>query len=196
VADLTLDTIDAYLDTLVGLHAPDERYVELLMPAAIEPPENRAAARQAAPITLHDGTVVRPWSSCALLVRAVWRLLGVQHPILAAPYRSGHAVSDVETIARDLGAWHEPDDPTTPTPLAAVLVGDVGHEHVYLARTLDPLHGAGMHVTSLDGGQGPNGCAIETRARLWPSWSDRWRDVNDLGLGRPVRGWADTGRML
>ena len=194
--DLTLDTLDDFLDTLNGLHAPDPRDVDLLMPREVETDANRAAARLAAPVTLPSGVVLKPCSSCALLVRAVWRLLGCAHPSLAAPSRSGHAVSDVIEIAQAAGAWHELDDGATPGPFAAVLVGEVGHEHFYLVRTLDPTHGDGMRVASTDGGQGPHSCAIEARTRTWPSWSDRWRDLNDLGCDRPVRGWADTAKVL
>ena len=90
--------------------APSPAYVELLMPASIETPANRAAARLAAPYSA-GGHTIRPWSSCALFARALWRLAGSAHPILAAPYRVGHAVSDVIEIARDRAAWHEPDEP-------------------------------------------------------------------------------------
>ena len=192
--DLTLDTLDDFLDTLVGLHAPQPAYVDLLMPRELEPDANRAAARLAEPVPLPDGKLLKPWSSCALLVRSVWRLLGCEHPILRAPYRNQHAVSDVIEIAQAAGAWHDADDGDRIEPgrFAAVLVGEVGHEHFYLVRTLDALHGDGMRVTSIDGGQGSNSCAIAARTRLWPSWSDRWRDVNDLNVNRPVRGWADT----
>ena len=50
-------------------------------------------------------------------------------------------------------------------------------------------------VESVDGGQGLHGAAIERRTRLWPSWASEWRDVNDLGADRPVRGWADSLRV-
>ena len=190
------DQIVALALSFDGLAAPHPRYVELLMPAAIETDANRAAARLSAPVRLQSGAVLRPWSSCALLVRAVWRLAGCAHPILAAPYRIGRAVSDVIEIARDAGAWHEPDEPLEPGPGDVVIVGDPGHEHVLIATSVVPRFGEGSaDVESIDGGQGPYGCAIARRTRFWPAWSDRWRDINDLGIDRPVRGWADTMRV-
>lgn len=178
-----------------GLAAPHPRYVELLMPAAIETPANRAAARLAAPYSA-SGHVVRPWSSCALFARALWRLAGSAHPILATPYRVGHAVSDVIEVATDAGAWHEPDEPVQPDAGDVVLVGDPGHEHVLVVTSVAPRFGEGSaDVESIDGGQGPYSCAIARRTRHWPAWATAWRDVNDLGSDRPVRGWAETGRV-
>ena len=189
------DQIVALALSFDGLAAPHPRYVELLMPAAIETPANRSAARLAAPYTA-GGRLIRPWSSCGLFARAVWRLAGCAHPILAAPYRIGRAVSDVIEIARDAGAWHEPDEPLEPGPGDVVIVGDPGHEHVLIATSVVPRFGEGSaDVESIDGGQGPYGCAIARRTRFWPAWSDRWRDINDLGIDRPVRGWADTMRV-
>lgn len=179
---LTLDTLDDYLATLDGLRYPDPRYITLLMPAPLEPAANRAA--------------LAGQSSCALLARAIWRELGCAHPILAAPYRIGHAVSDVVQIALDAGAWHEPEDDGYPGPGDVLLVGDPGHEHVAIVRTVDLIHGDGIRVESIDGGQGMRGAGIERRTRLWPSWATSWRDVNDLGLDRPVRGWAETARVV
>ncbi len=178
-----------------GLRAPEPAYVELLMPARVETPANLAAARLAAPYSA-GGHTIRPWSSCALFVRSLWRLAGCDHPILAQPYRTGHAVSDVIEIARDAGAWHEPDEPVQPEPGDVVLVGDPGHEHVLVVTSVTPRFGEGSaDVESIDGGQGPNACAIARRTRTWPAWATAWRDVNDLGSDRPVRGWAETGKV-
>lgn len=178
----TRDDVVAFVAPLAGLRWPSPQYIELLMPAAIEPEANRQA--------------LSGQSSCALLARAVWRELGCAHPLLRQPYRIGHAVGDVVQVATDLGAWHAPGDGETPSPGDVLLVGDVGHEHVAVLTALDATHGDGMHVASVDGGQGPHGAGIEARARVWPSWSSSWRDVTDLGADRPVRGWADSSRVL
>lgn len=177
---MTRDDVVSLASSFVGLRWPDPSYVELLMPRALEPQANRAA------LVLQ--------SSCALLVRALWRQLGCAHPILASPYRVGHAVSDVVAIASAAHAWHGTDG--TPGPGDVVLVGEVGHEHVYVVTSLEATHGDGMHVCSVDGGQGPHSTAIEARRRVWPSWSSSWRDVNDIGSDRPVRGWAETMRIV
>ena len=176
---VTRDDVVSLALSCDGWRWPDLRYVEFLMPAAIESAATRAALAN--------------MSSCALFVRALWRHLGCAHPILAAPYRVGHAVSDVIQIARDAGAWHGTEG--TPGLGDVVLVGKEGHEHVYVVTGLDATHGDGMHVESVDGGQGLHGAAIERRTRLWPTWADRWRDVNDLGSDRPVRGWAESLRV-
>lgn len=191
------DQIVALALSFDGLAAPSPAYVELLMPAAVETPANRAAARLPAPVRLRGGAMLRPWSSCGLFARAVWRLAGCAHPILARPYRVGHAVSDVIEIARDAGAWHEPDEPLEPGPGDVVVVGDPGHEHVLVVASVAPRFGEGSaDVESIDGGQGLHGCGIARRTRFWPSWATDWRDVNDLGCDRPVRGWADSMRVV
>lgn len=191
------DQIVALALSFDGLRAPDPRYVELLMPAAIETDANRAAARLSAPVRLQSGATLRPWSSCGLFARSLWRLAGCAHPILAAPYRIGRAVSDVIEIARDAGAWHEPDEPVEPEAGDVVIVGDPGHEHVLVVTSVTPRFGEGAaDATSIDGGQGAYGCAIARRTRFWPAWASAWRDINDLGIDRPVRGWAETMRVV
>lgn len=42
-------------------------------------------------------------SSCGLFVRGLWRVLGVQHPILSSSYNCS-AISDILSIARNKGA--------------------------------------------------------------------------------------------
>ncbi len=68
-------------------------------------------------------------SGCALVVRGMWRALGLQHPILRVPYRTGRAVADLVEIAVGAGALLEARD-----ELPAMYEGDVvivggGHEH-------------------------------------------------------------------
>ena len=168
-----------------GLRYPDPRYVDLLMPAGIEPPANRAA--------------LAGQSSCALLVRALLRACGCTHPFLLRPYRVGRAVSDVIQIARDAGAWHEPGDAERPAAGDAVIVGAPGHEHAYVVTAVRS-HAPGWRVDSIDGGQGAHGAGIAARTRSWPDWAREWVDVVDAGAGapemaRPVRGWADVGLL-
>lgn len=100
-------------------------------------------------------------SGCALVVRGLWRRLGVHHPILLAPYRTGRAVSDLVEIAGASHALVEVRD-----RLPALHEGDVvivgggpaygGPEHVWTA--LD-VTGQGYPdettalIRGLDGGQ-------------------------------------------
>lgn len=184
---MTPDDVVDLVTPLAGLRWPDWRYQDLLMPADLEPAANRLA--------------LAGQSSCALLARAAWRLLGCAHPILTRPYRVGRAVSDVVEIARDAGAWHDATDPGRPEVGDVVLVGEDGHEHVYLVTALYGLPGEGWRVHSVDGGQGYRGAGILARTRTWPSWADRWWDVVDPeplapALTRPVRGWAETARVV
>lgn len=190
------DQIVALALSFDGLRAPSPAYVELLMPAAVETDANRAAARLATPVRLPSGAMLRPWSSCGLFARALWRLAGCSHPILARPYRVQHAVSDVIDIARDLGALHTPDEPLEPGPGDVVIVGAAGHEHVLVATSVVPRFGEGhADVESIDGGQGLYSCGIARRTRTWENWATAWQDVNDLGLRRPVRWWAETAKV-
>lgn len=114
--------------------------------------------------TLSESYFAAPETSgCALVVRGLWRLSGLDHPILAMPYRIGHAVSDVIEIARTFGAWH-------PAPLGSRRpeVGDVvvigGPEHVLTVTAVD-----GDWYTSVDGGQRDDKGqqAIAARVRRW-----------------------------
>lgn len=192
------DQIVALALSLDGLAAPDPRYVDLLMPAAIEPSANRAEARRETPLTLPGGRVVQPWSSCALLVRAMWRECGCAHPILLRPYRSGRAMADLVEIARDAGALRDPRDPGQPAAGDAVIVGDATHLHAYLVTAVRD-HAPGYRVDSIDGGQ-RGGTAIAARTRSWPGWSREWVDVVDAGAGapglaRPVYRWVDAGAL-
>ncbi|KYF64484.1 hypothetical protein [Sorangium cellulosum] len=99
-------------------------------------------------------------SGCALVVRGMWRALGLQHPILRAPYRTGRAVADLVEIARGAEALLEARD-----GLPALHGGDVvlvggpgygGPEHVWtvLDATGQDYPERGTHlIWGLDGGQ-------------------------------------------
>jgi hypothetical protein len=73
-------------------------------------------------------------SGCALVARGILRALGVKHPLLDAPYVTGHAMVDLVQIARDAGALHGPD--YAPEPGDFVIVGGGadggGPEHVWM----------------------------------------------------------------
>ncbi len=94
-------------------------------------------------------------SSCALAVCGIWAMLRVEHPRLAPPYRTGHAVENVAEIAREAGALLEIGMPILPGHVLIVQ----GPEHVLtVVETSDsttPTVGAivsGDQVISIDGG--------------------------------------------
>ncbi|WP_434042230.1 MULTISPECIES: hypothetical protein [Sorangium] len=129
----------------VGMTGARERYIELV--GGGETPQR---ARELATL-----------SGCALTVRGMWRRLGIDHPILRAPYRTGHAVADLVEIARGAEALLEARD-----GLPALHDGDVvivgggpeygGPEHVWtvLDATGQDYPERGRHlIWGLDGGQ-------------------------------------------
>lgn len=128
----------------VGMSSHPERYIELVGGG-----ETRGRARELATL-----------SGCALTVRGMWRWLGVDHPILRTPYRTGRAVTDLVEIALDSQALVEArDELPVVYPGDVVLVGGPGYggpEHVW--TVLDATgqgypDAATSIVTGLDGGQ-------------------------------------------
>lgn len=173
--------------------SPRGRYAELVAPADID---------------FARAEMLR-MSGCALVVRGLWRLLGVEHESLAKPYRPGMAVADVVAIARSRGAWVLPGGGRLPAPGDVVLVGgsparDGGVEHVYVVAT--ELVDRGGHVAfgSIDGGQrtAAGHQTIRERSRVWrPRDGRTWDQAIDDGVGRAsatraVVGWADCERVL
>lgn len=103
-------------------------------------------------------------SSCALFALAIWRELGVPHPILRQPYakRIGRAVSDVVTIASAYGAWTR--FPSPGGPLGDVREGDVvlmgPPEHVIVVTTVDEVDGRTVYGVAEGGQVSAEGYAI------------------------------------
>ncbi len=140
-------------------------------------------------------------SGCALAVRGFWRLMGVSHPRLEAPYKPGHAVADVVAIARERGAWVDAKPCQWPLPGDVVLVGgdpatDGGVEHVFTVCEVDPDAGT---IHSIDGGQVVAGHqAITGRSRRWEVRKERiWDRATDIATPRvrAVKGWADLSKI-
>jgi hypothetical protein len=154
-------------------HDDPDRLLSLLGPD--EPPQIRA-------------DMLRE-SECALTVRGLWRWLGLVHPRLAPPYKTGAAVEDVVAIARELGAWREPDPEQWPQPGDSVLVA--APEHVFtIVEELAP----GAYV-SIDGGQRINGAeAIGRVTRRW-HWSGGIL-FDYVFTMRIVRGWVDLDALF
>lgn len=110
--------------------------------------------------TLSRARELATLSGCALTVRGMWRRLGVDHPILCTPYRTGRAVSDLVEIAAECHALIEARD-----GLPALYAGDVvivggpgygGAEHVWTAldtTAQDYPDETTALIVGLDGGQ-------------------------------------------
>ncbi|MGK4001138.1 hypothetical protein WMF31_00835 [Sorangium sp. So ce1036] len=100
-------------------------------------------------------------SGCALVVRGMWRRLGVHHPILRAPYRTGRAVADlVEIAAASQALVHVRERLPTLHEGDVVIVGGGpeygGPEHVWTALDVTaqgyPDETTAL-ICGLDGGQ-------------------------------------------
>lgn len=116
----------------VGLHNPDEAYLDLIAP-------NETKFRRAEMGKMY---------SCALTVLGIWRRIGVTHPLLSSPYVNTKAISNVLQVAHDYGAILDPKTPLEPG--MAVLLDEYGSEsHVYTVVDVNE----GGSVTSVDGGQ-------------------------------------------
>jgi hypothetical protein len=114
-----------------------------------------------APFEAHVRAVaMMQMSGCALLVRGLWRHVGIRHPILMEPYRDQRAVSDLVEIAEDSYAM-VPVNRVLPTISDgdAVIVGGPeygGEWHVWtvLDTTARDYPERGTHlIRGLDGGQ-------------------------------------------
>lgn len=173
----------------VGADATGAAYRELIAPSHIE-----FAAKG-----------MLAMSGCALVVRGMWRLLGVDSEILRKPYRIGRAVSDVVEIAHAHQAWIEapPYGDAVPGLGDVVLVGGPGHggvEHVYVVTSIVEDGGNHLTMTSVDGGQRTktgHQC-IAARARVWQPCGATTADTAIDVVGattRTVRGWADVERL-
>lgn len=135
---------------------------------------------------------------CALVVRGLWRLLGVQHPILTGPYRVGMAVSDVVDIARSKGAWVDARPGRLPGRGDSVLVG-TSPEHVFTCLDVRGADDGTAELESIDGGQLVRGAqTVVQRERVWSVRNGSWIDhaVDNAVRGRAVIGWADVEKLV
>ena len=153
-------------------------------------------------------------SGCALVVRGLWGRLGVVHPILSAPYRIGHAISDLIVIANERGAWRDTGDGSRPKPGDAVLVSkDKPDVHVYTVTGVRLREDGDIDLCSVDGGQRDAQRAetikafnrrwhLESNPKGWWDQATEERSPNDTqpyGVLHPVRavaGWIDIEAIL
>jgi hypothetical protein len=149
---------------------------------------------------------------CGLVVRGLWRLMGVEHEILSKPYKNGYALADVETIARSKkDAFVKPRPGLLPGKGDVVMVclNNVPPEqckaHVFVI-TSDLVAGPPVTMTSIDGGQttGNGYQKIEARDRKWRRSTTGWldtakdsqaKDDAPFGITRPVQWWVDVTKL-
>lgn len=182
----TRDDLAAFARELDGVSAGDEsrdRYLELIAP--------HETPRRAAEMATMSG--------CALVQLGILRAF-IDHPLLAATYRTGMAFGDLLAIARQAGALHGPDRSLEGGDL--VMVGDLGDGvgggpgHVWMA--LAEL-GEDDQVDGLDGGQrtGSGQQLVQVRRHELVDDYDR-AGATDPGGGRRrlVRHVIDVGAIL
>jgi hypothetical protein len=173
-------TLTSYARSLAGLSAAGPTraaYLELIAPG-----ETPARAVEMALM-----------SGCALTCRAVLRHF-IDHPILAARYRTGDAVADLVHIGREAGALR----PLGAEPEAGdiVVVGGGtdggGTEHAWTVLEVRRVgYEPAVCIVGLDGGQraaelgadGKGAQCIRIRERLWRDGMD----VVEGGSARKVR---------
>jgi hypothetical protein len=112
-------------------------------------------------------------SSCGMVVRSLWRLLGVRHKLLNPPYVPGTVMGNLRELARQVGALR-PVAKRADFDAADVRLGDVifidrgNSQHVFTV-----INRQGDVFTSIDGGQSATGdggcCSIQRRTRTLPA---------------------------
>lgn len=160
-----------------------ERYLQLIAPREIE---SEQARRDMARM-----------SGCALVVRGIWREIGIRHEVLERPYRIGRAVADLARIAADLGAlrdargrWAE----LVPQPGDALIVGSGPHLHAW--TVVEPIVEGwpgpfDSLIRGLDGGQrDDDGLQVIRTVRHDVSGIPPYDEV-----GRPVRWLIDLDAL-
>ena len=150
-------------------------------------------------------------SGCGLVVRGLWRELGVDDPSVLPPYHFGTAISALVGVARKRKAWILAAPGKLPKPGDFVLVGgnpqtDGGVEHVFTVVAVPAGGTASGPLASVDGGQvdAHGQQAIAAKFRRWSLRGGALWDVsrtgNDPGAGAPggrrVQGWADLELIM
>ncbi|XXX73895.1 hypothetical protein WMF30_40240 [Sorangium sp. So ce134] len=149
-------------------------------------------------------------SGCALVAAGLWRALGVQHPLLGAPYAVGTAVTRLIRIGTEARALRRPDADALeqrpraigalPGPGDVVLVGTGPSEHVFVV--IEPGLRAGMPVIwALDGGQrDPDGYQlVEAKEHVWSvaAAGEEPRRVLDIARNiEPGRSWGAQRQVM
>jgi hypothetical protein len=172
---MSIDELVLYARSLVGLTADPASPWRAEYLSVIAPGETPA---RAAEMALMYG--------CELTALAVWRRF-ISHPLLEAPYITGHAGFNIMAIAREAHAVR----PIQALPEAGdvVLVSPPEHAWICLGTVAENYDGAALY-DGLDGLPVDGHRAITTRQHLIRNGRD------DAGGDRAVIVVVDTGKVL
>ncbi len=153
-------------------------------------------------------------SGCGLVIRGLWRRLGLIDRKVSPPYVFGRAITWLVSMARDRDAWlaaPKAAAPELPQPGDFVLVGgdksrDGGVEHVFTVLSVERCPDGTVSLTSIDGGQRDDkgNQVILEKNRSWAPRDGSWWDVSSTGSdpgagvrgGRRVMGWCDSEKIF
>ena len=156
------------------------QYLEII--ALIEP---QAAATQMAKM-----------SGCGLVVRGYLRcVLSVLPSELTDLYVDGHALSDLDMIAKRAAADMPPSYEPEPGDVEHVGAGRLAPEHVTIITAISQ---DGLSLSSIQGGmRTPKGAElVGSCERTLLRGRDAASDREANGVTRPVLGWYSLARML
>lgn len=183
VAEVALAQVGLSADPSTGTR---ESYVQLVAPG-------ESAQMVAAMLTM---------SGCGLVVAGIWRKVGLEHELLSPPYKIGHAIVRLITVAKQSGAWKVYAKGDFPSIGDMVLVGDGspsgGIEHVYTVVETDSLN---RTLITVDGGQKTvkGFQTVLKKQRTWATGRDVVFNGTDPGSravgGRKIIGVIDVLKL-
>ena len=122
-------------------------------------------------------------TNCAMFALAVWRKAGVQHELLAGPYKLGMAMAWVLQIARDKQALVRATSTIeVPPPGALMHYANEGRNNDHVEFCLSEPNSL-RQIEHAGGGRSDN--AIGAAVGMW-SWN----------YGRPLQHWVDATKLL
>jgi hypothetical protein len=134
-------------------------------------------------------------SGCALTCRGLLRRAGLRHTLLEQRVRPGYPMSDLQTIARESGAWRYSPRDAPPREGDMAIIDRPNGGHAYTVVAVEP--GPVCTLETVDGGASDGGAqAIAARRRTWTLGAN-WRivDSRDGGGAYAVLGWVDVGAL-
>jgi hypothetical protein len=133
-------------------------------------------------------------SSCGLVIRSAWRLLGVRDPLLDPPYKPGSVITNLVAYARQCGAFNDAKTVDSVQRGDVILIVEGNRQHIFTVIERD-----GDTVTSLDGGQAaPQGSGLDdggcnsARKRVRTFAADHRSFAGDT---RAVWCWIDVEKL-
>jgi hypothetical protein len=121
-------------------------------------------------------------TNCAMFTLGVWRVCGVQHPLLKGKYKSGMAVAWVLQIASDLDALRhaKPGDILPPGASLHYATKGKNNDHVEFCLSAPDARGNIQHA---GGGRTNNAISAGVGFINW-------------NYGRPLQHWVDPSMLL